>query len=459
MNKILTADDDSKQRDVFSNILKKEGFLPIEAINGKHAVEVFIKEKPDTVLLDLKMPDMDGIQAMQEIKKIEPKMPVIIITGFGDIETAVESIKLGAYDFLVKPPPNDRLVFTVKRAVEKWELEKDVKRLDTAMDMSLEWLLGKSEAIKKVIKQICHVVQSNFSIIIEGETGTGKTIVAHTIHNLSKMAKCPFITVDMGAIPDTLIESELFGYKKGAFTGAEKDKKGLFELANNGTLFIDEIQNMNPHIQSKLLRVVEEKKFFPLGSTSCVDINVRIIAAGNMNIKQAVKEKRLREDLFFRLGEFIITLPPLRERVEDITFFAQSFFIEANRELNKHIQGLSEDTLNLLKRYPWSGNVRELKNVIRRAVLLCSSNVIEPEHIEFLIEDESNRMNNFSLLPLRELSAMAVNDVEKNAIINTLELTKGNKSKAASILQIDYKTIITKIRKYNISQKNFLRLS
>jgi DNA-binding NtrC family response regulator len=413
MNKVLIVDDDNIIRLSLNEILLNNGFLPLDVSSGRKALEAFKKEMPDAVLLDLRMPDMDGIEVLQKLKGINPDVPVIIITGYGDIDTAIETIKLGAYDFIVKPPKIDRLILTLKRAIEKSRLEMTVRRLDIAVEASLEWLLGKSYPIKKVIEQIHQVAQSDFSVIIQGETGTGKTTIARAIHNLSKRATGPFITVDIGTLPETLVESELFGYEKGAFTGAEKNKKGFFEIANHGTILIDDVQNMSPHVQGKLLRAVEEKRIYPLGSTQPMEIDVRIIAATNSDIKQAVKEKRFREDLFFRLGEFVITLPPLRERGDDIPFLAQRFFIEACKDLNKQMHGIDDDAISRLKQHPWPGNVRELKNVIRRAVLLSSDSVIRSEHLNFLIEDKQNDKGDLPLLPLKELSAIAVRDVEK----------------------------------------------
>lgn len=259
MNKILIVDDDKVIRLSLSEVLKNNNFLPVDVSSGVQALEAFEKERPDVVLLDLKMPDMDGIEVMQEMKKIDADVPVILVTAHGDIETAVEAIKLGAYDFIVKPPKFDRLILTLKRAIEKIELKRKAENLNFAFEASLEWLLGNSNIIKKVIKQIYQVAWSDFSLIIQGETGTGKTTIASAIHNLSKRAKGPFIHVDMGTMPETLVESELFGYEKGAFTGADKKKKGFFEIAHGGTILIDEVQNASLHIQGKLLRVVEEK--------------------------------------------------------------------------------------------------------------------------------------------------------------------------------------------------------
>ncbi|MGD0886255.1 MAG: sigma-54 dependent transcriptional regulator [Thermodesulfovibrionales bacterium] len=452
MKKILIVDDDNELRLSLGEILINNGFSPALASSGRLAINLFTQERPDAVLLDLNMPDMNGIETMGELKRIDPDIPIVFITGFGDIPTAVETIKQGAYDFIVKPPKYDRLILTLNRAIDKLELEREVKRLSANVETSLEWLLGKSEGMKKVIRQVHGVSWSDFSVIIQGETGTGKSVVAAAIHNLSKRAEKPFVVVDMGAIPETLVESELFGHDKGAFTGAEKKKRGFFEIADGGTLFIDELENMSLYVQSKLLRVVEEKKLIPLGTTTPLDVDVRIIAATNTDLRESVANKKFREDLFFRLGEFIITLPLLKDRAADIPFLARKFIIEASTELNKRIRELSDEVLTLLLRYPWPGNVRELRNVIRRAVLLSDSDVIRPADLDFLIEDREKERGDIPFLPLKELSAIAVKDIEERAITQTLELTKGNKSRAASILQIDYKTLLTKIKEYGIQR-------
>ena len=452
MNKVLIVDDDDVIRQLFTDILNENGFSTMAASNGQDAIGLFREQRPVAVTLDLKMPAMDGIETMLELKKIDPDIPVIIVTAFGDIPTAVESIKLGAYDFIVKPAKIDRLLFTLQRAIKRLELERSVKRLNSAVDTSLEWSLGWSEGMKKIIGQVKQVAWSDFSIIIQGETGTGKTFIARTIHNLSKRADKPFITVDISVIPETLVESELFGYEKGAFTGADKKRTGFFEIANGGTILIDEMENMSPYVQSKLLSVAEEKRIYPLGSSRPVDVDVRIIAATNTDIRKNVIEKKFREDLFYRLGEFIITLPALRERVQDIPFLAQKFLSEAGEELNKNMREISEEAVNLLMKYQWRGNVRELKNVIRRAVLLSEDSAIRPEHLQFLLEERADYESASPMRPLKELSASASRDVEAKAIRQALTLTKGNKTKAALMLRVDYKTLLTKIKEYSIME-------
>lgn len=424
--------------------------VPIIASCGREGLSLFKAESPDAVILDLKMPDIDGIETMHEIKKIDPIIPVIMLRGHGSIPLAVESIKQGAYDFVVKPPDFDKLFIVIRRAVEKASLEREVLRLNALLDTSVEGFLGKTDAVKGVIRQIHQVAPTDFSVIIQGETGTGKTITAKFIHEKSRRNKKPFVAVDVGAIPDNLIESELFGYEKGAFTGAEKNRKGFFEIAQGGTIFIDELHNMPYAVQSKLLAAVEKKQIHPLGASKPVDIDVRIVAASNISLKEAVKEKKLREDLYFRLSEFVISLPPLRERTADIPLFAYRFLNDTFDELKKQFREVTPEALDILKQYPWPGNVRELKNICKKAALVCPNGVIKPEYFEFLIEDKNEYRDNLPVIPLKELSNAVVRDAEEKAIKKALAATDGNKTKAASILQIDYKTLLTKIKEYGI---------
>lgn len=453
MKKILLIDDDKAIRLVLSTILKKNNYLSIEASDGRQAIELYKNESPAAVLLDLKMPEMDGIQVLQELKKIDSDIPIIIVTGYADIATAVQTIKLGAYDFLTKPPQVEKLVLILERAIENYELNKTLINLDNTVETSLEWVFGKSKTIKNVIQQIRQIAKSDFSVIIQGETGTGKSIAAQTIHNLSKRANGPFQSVDVGVISDNLIESELFGHEKGSFTGADRKKTGFFQIADKGTLFIDELENMPLQLQSKLLRAVEEKRIYPVGSTKPIDIDVRIIAATNTDIKQSVRDKKFREDLFFRLSEFIITVPKLKDRSEDIPFLANKFLAKAAIDLNKQMREIDKDAIQLLQNYSWPGNIRELKNVIRRAVLFSNDSVIKAGQIEFLIEDTHADQSELPLLPLKQITAKVTRDAEKQAIKQALILTKGNKTKAASMLEVDYKTLLTKIKEYDLQYK------
>ena len=450
MNKILITDDDRNLRRILSEILEVKGFEALEAAGGREALDLFTKSRPDAVILDLKMPGMNGIETLQEFKKLDPDVPVIIITAYGDVPSAVEAIKLGAYDFLIKPPNFDSLIITLKRAIEKYDLDNKVKRLNSGMDASLEWLLGKSEKIKAIISQVIQVAWSNYTVVLQGDTGTGKTYIAGIIHNLSDRAKGPFIAIDIGAIPENLVESELFGYEKGAFTGAEKRKKGFFEVADHGTILLDELQNMSPYVQSRLLKAVEEKKICPLGSTDMQSIDVRIISTVNINLQKAVEEKKFREDLFYRLSEVVISIPPLRERRDDIPFFTEKFFRETCEELNKKMTGISDEAKNILYHYHWPGNIRELKNVVRRAVLFSQNLVLGTEEINFMLDHETGKKDVPHIAQFDSLPLMTLDDAEKFMIRKALELEAGNKTKAAAKLKIDYKTLLRKIKHYGI---------
>lgn len=450
MRKVLIIDNEKFERTHLSDFLAKNGFSALEASDVASALDLFKEHQPDAVFLDDTMTGMEGVETLGEIQKIDPDVPVIIVTAHGEIPSAVKAIKAGAYDFITKSTDTDALLMTIKRVIERLDLERKVQSLKTAVGGSIEYLLGRSGAVKKITEEITCVASSDFSVIIQGETGTGKSIVAEVIHNMSRRAGGEFVKIDLGAIPETLVESELFGYEKGAFTGAERRKEGFFHAADRGTVFIDELENASSAVQSKLLGVVEQKKVYPMGSTRPVDVDVRIISATNTDLKELVREKRFREDLFFRLCEFMIMLPPLRDRVEDIGFLARRFSRVACSELNKPVPGLPDATLELLARHPWPGNIRELKNVIRRAVLLSSGPEILPAHIDFMAAGTAGDSPTVSLLPLKEVSSMAAGDAEKRAIMRALELFNGNKTRVASVLQVDYKTLLSKIKKYHI---------
>jgi DNA-binding NtrC family response regulator len=445
MGKVLIVDDDDDLRGVVGDVLTDEGFDITASPDGKTALSSIRKNLPDVVLLDLKMPGMNGIEVMQEIRKIDVHLPVIMMTAYGDIPTAVDAIRQGAYDFTIKPPDFDKLVVTLQRAVERRELEMEIDRFSTALDVSLEQMFGKSPAMRNIISQINQVAGTNLSVVVQGETGTGKSFIAHAIHNVSKRAQNTFVRVDMGLIPDTLFESELFGYRRGAFTGADKHKVGYFENANAGTIFIDEIENIPLHIQGKLLSVLDERRIYPLGSTTPVNIDVRVVAATNRDIKECVANKSFRKDLFYRIGEFVINLPPLRERAEDIPFFVNKFILDASTELNRQIREITPDALDLMMRHAWAGNVRELKNIVRKAVLMSAGDVIDRQVVApLLIEDESETKT--LSLSIKD----AVREVERTNIREALRRTGGNKTRASELLQISYKNLLEKIKTYGL---------
>ena len=462
MNKILVVDDEKDMRWLLSNFLKEDGYTVYEAEDCGHALNFLKKDSPpDLILLDLRIPgEMDGIDLLKEIKTTMPKIQVIILTAYGNIGSAVEAIKLGAYDYLAKPFENERLRLTIKRALESQKLTQEVLQLKTELkkEFDLESIMGSSPEIKNIFGRINKVACTNFTVLIEGESGTGKEVVANAIHRASSRGNASFVAVDCGAIPDTLIESELFGYEKGAFTGADREKKGQFELANNGTIFLDEIGNLPYHVQNKLLRMIQERKIQKLGGKQPFPIDVRIIVASNIPMAKLEAEEKLRSDLYYRLNEFKIELPPLRKRIEDIPFLAKKFIEEGNMELQKNVKGLQKDSLTLLINYHWPGNVRELRNVIKRAVLLAEE-LIEPSHLIFdkaapfyqpilpeIIPEEKTKED----VSLREITKRAVHLVEKREIERALLKSSGNKSRASRMLKIDYKTLLTKINEYQI---------
>jgi DNA-binding NtrC family response regulator len=454
MNRILIVDDEKDMRWLLSNFLKEDGYTIYEAEDCRTAFNFLRKNSPpDLILLDLWMPGgTDGINLLKEIKHTKPEIQVIILTGHGNIGSAVKAIKLGAYDYLTKPFENERLRLTIKRALESQKLIQEVLQLKTELkkEFDLESIMGTSSEIKKVFEQVNKVACTHFTVLIEGESGTGKEIVAHAIHRASSRRNESFVAVDCGAIPETLIESELFGYEKGAFTGADRGKKGQFELANNGTIFLDEIGNLPYHVQNKLLRMIQERQIQKLGGKQAFPIDVRIIVATNIPLLKLVEEKKFRSDLYYRLNEFKIELPPLRKRKEDIPFLAKEFIEEGNLELKKNVKGLQKDSLTMLIHHHWPGNVRELKNVIKRAVLLAED-LIEPSHLIFdngvptplpvLLEEGITED-----MSLKEVAKMA----EKRAIERAIVKSTGNKSKASKILHIDYKTLLSKIKEYHI---------
>lgn len=444
MKKVLIIDDDEQVRVAFSGVLQNEHITTILAHDGLSGLNLFAAEEPDVVLLDLMMPGMNGIDVLKKLKLKKPHIPIIIITAHGDIPTAVEAIKSGAYDFLLKPPALDQLAIAVHRAINYSYLCQENYRLRKGFAASLEDLFGVSIQAKMLSARIAQLAGTNLTVVIEGETGTGKSYVARAIHDFSIRTERTFVKVDMGTIAESIAESELFGHGKGAFTGAERQKTGYIEAAHGGTIFIDEIENMSPLLQSKMLRVVEEKVITPMGETTPVAVDVRIVAATNSSLKKLVSERKFRDDLYFRLSEFIIRIPPLRERIEDIVHYANRFLDEARADFQKNVQ-LSADALAKVQGYHWPGNVRELKNVIRRAVFLAEDGLIGPDHIDFLdIGDAPALTDNIPLFHSE------VKSLEKRLIESALRSSKGKTTKAAELLGIDYKTITKKMKELGI---------
>ena len=462
-SRILVVDDDPLTCAFLTQVLESQAVEVVSATDAGAALEQVKAEAPDVVILDLRLPGLDGMEALRELKAIAPQVPIIILTGYGDVSSAVEAMRRGAYDFLTKPAQAEKIVVVVRRALEHQALGTELKVLRSKLDQrdTLRWLMGRGRDIQQVIQQIRQVADSNFTILIQGETGTGKELVARSIHQLSARRDKPFVPLDCGAIPETLIESELFGYEKGAFTGADRRKEGHFQLAEGGTLFLDEIVNLPFPTQAKLLRTLEERRVQVLGAKSALPVDVRIIAAANVPLDREIRAGRFRQDLYYRLNEFLIFVPPLRERVEDIIYLAERFLAEASMELRRPIRGISADAVQLLLRYHWPGNVRELRNAIRRAVLL-SSNLIEPAHLVPLPPSSGSKAPPaegaaFSpdQLSLKEVARKAAAEAERWAIRRALRATGGNKSEAARTLKTDYKTLHLKMRRYDIRPAEF----
>lgn len=474
---VLIIDDEPDMCEMLSHILNQEGFTTHAAYDGNSGLEVFSKELPNVVILDLRMPGMNGMEVLKHIKQTNSETPVIIITAYGEIQSAVAAVKHGAYNYFNKPFDNEEVVLTVKKALEEQAMRRENRMLKTQLGLSMPLFerMGNSAEIAKVSELVECVASSNFTVVIYGETGSGKELIARNIHNRSPRYGKPFVVVDCGSIPETLIESELFGFEKGTFTGADQKKIGLFEIALGGTIFLDEIGNLPMSMQGKLLRVLQERKIRRVGSNKEIDIDVRVVVAGNERLEHLVESGRFRMDLYQRLNEFCIEIPPLRKRKDDIVFLCKRFLDITNKELNKNVCGITEAALEMLLTYNWPGNVRELKNAVRRAVLLAND-VIEPKYlllgtqkqapatdagqgaglenhetghaISLELDLDSNNGNNFSL---RDTVARCVGNVEKKLITQVLKITGGNKSQAAKILKIDYKTIHYKVKDYGIN--------
>jgi two-component system nitrogen regulation response regulator GlnG len=449
---------------LLAGILKAQGLEVVTAEDGESALETIRRHPPSVIFLDLKMPKLGGLEALPEIKAIDPQVPVIILTAYGEISTAVQAMRLGAYDYLTKPFQNDDIILTVRRALERQALLVEVETLRSQLGPggALRELMGPSQKIQKVIQQVTQVASSTFTVLIQGETGTGKELVARAIHQQSARHDKPFIALDCGAIPETLIESELFGYEKGAFTGADRRKEGHFQLAEGGSLFLDEITNLPLATQSKLLRVLQERQVQPLGGKGAVPVDVRIITASNAPLETEMRAGRFRQDLYYRLNEFTISLPPLRERPEDIAYLANRFLEEAGMELKRPARGISEEATQFLLQHPWPGNVRELRNVIRQAVLL-GSDLVGPEHLTALaggnpaVPSGGESGSGWEGLSLKEVRNKATTQAERWAIGAALQTTGGNKSVAARLLKTDFKTFHLKMKRYGIRRGEFLR--
>jgi len=455
LENILIVDDEENMRFILSELLETAGYKTYQAESGTQALELFRQIKPQLVLLDYKLPDINGMKVLEKIQKLDSSIIVIMITAYGDIKNAVTSMKLGAYDYLTKPFNNVDILHLVKKALNTSFLKKKVKSYheQISKDTKLQEMMGQSAEIKKVLSQVELVAESDITVFLEGETGTGKDLIARMIHERSPRKNRPFIAVDCGAIPDTLFESEMFGHEKGAFTGANTTVIGKFERANGGTLFLDEICNLPTNMQSKLLRVIQNKEIMRLGGKSTIKVDIRLIAACNNNIVEEIKISNFRKDLFYRINEFNIILPSLKERKKDIPVISRFFIKEMNPELNKNVQDFDESAMQKLINYEWPGNIRELKNVIKRAILFTKTNRIYPEHLIFRdIQKEVNSESQDILKNNDFLIEKATNEAKKNIIKDALQKTKGNKTKAAKILGISRRQLYWELNRLGIEK-------
>ena len=458
--RILIVDDEKDLCDILFRMLKKNGFRPIVAHDGVKALEMIQLGMPEIVLLDVMMPGMDGMEVLRRSKKLNPRLPVMMFTAYGGIDGAVQAIKEGADDYLSKPVDHGELVDKLRRALAN----RPGDRRESAAPHTnghatiarLHEMMGPSDAISQIISEIGLVAPSNFSVVIQGETGTGKELVAGAIHEASLRSNATLIPVDCGAIPETLFESELFGYEKGAFTGATGEKPGKFELAEGGTLFLDEIRNMPLGSQIKILRAIQEKNFFRVGGRKPVTVDVRLLVATNEDLNAAVRRGTFSRDLFYRLSEFTVLIPPLRDRKEDIEHLANRFLQATNTELNKNVPGFSDAGIQVLLNNDWPGNVRQLRSVVRSAVLRADD-WISPSHLilgdspaEHQASPPDKAGFDLNGASLKELVRRKTVEVEREALAEALKKTGGNKAKAARLLQIDYTTMHAKLKQYGI---------
>ena len=456
--KVLIVDDDKSICMVLSDLMKKEGLEARAAYDGEKALKMLQTDAPDLLLVDMRLPGMDGMEILRKARELDPELPVVVITAHADSRGAVKAIKEGAHDYLSKPFDNYEVIRVAHRALAERELKVKVRVLSNQLKGSspLQEKMGPSDAVARLVSEVNRVAESDFTVIIIGETGSGKEVVARAIHETSSRSKESFIPVDCGAIPETLLESELFGHERGAFTGAEVQKPGKFEVAQGGTLFLDEISNMPLGSQAKLLRVLQEKKVYRVGGTKPIQVDVRLLVASNQDLHELALSSSFRRDLFYRLNEFTITIPPLRERKEDIPYLAKRFLDNANLELNKQVKGFSETALNTLFAYNWPGNVRQLRSIIRRAALLADDLITE-KHLELKRVDVPGMAFTpkvqgapWKNLSLKEIVQQSITAVEREVFTQVLRQTGGNKAKAARLLQVDYKTIHEKVKKLGI---------
>jgi DNA-binding NtrC family response regulator len=442
---IVVVDDDAEMTSVVCDVLRQAGYCPHGVQSAAAALDIIRRERPDLLISDLRMTGMSGHQLQQELQTIAPDLPVIIITAFGTVESAVESMKLGAFDFVTKPFSNRELLMVVARSLENRRLRQEVKQLraELARSYGLDNIVATDPKMAAVLEMVERVAESPVTVLITGESGTGKDLLARALHFSSTRRDGPFIPINCAALPENLIESELFGYARGAFTDARHAKSGLFIAARGGTLFLDEVGEMPMALQSKLLRVIEDKKIRPLGATEETPVDVRIVAATNIDLEKATEQGRFRPDLYYRLSTVTLTVPPLRERPEDVPLLIRQFLLRASAESGCPVPEIDSQAMARLLRYPWPGNARELQNAIQRGIILARNNVLT-------IKELPPKVAGLDFSSTRMISdavekRLSLDQFEHDYIRAVVEAVNGNKTEAANILQIDRKTLYRKL--------------
>ena len=447
---LLVVDDERSLRFSIGEWARDEGYSPLEASTGREALEAVRERGVDAVVLDLKLGDEDGLRVLKELKDADPSLPVVMLTGHGTVEQAVRAIQLGAYDFMLKPPDLSHLGVVLDRALEHARLRQEVSRLRESATGKLE-IIGESEGLKNALSRLERAAKASSStVLIHGETGSGKELMARYLHDKSARAGGPFVELNCSAIPEQLLESELYGHERGAFTDAKRFRKGLFELADRGTLFLDEIGEMAPQLQAKLLRVLETRTFRRVGGAVDITVDVRVVAATHRDLKKLVSEGRFREDLYFRLNVVPVVVPPLRERIADIAPLAEHFVARFCRELGRPPARLHPSALERMHAYRWPGNVREVRNVIERVVLLEAEDEIRAEHLPSELTNAGGPAGTAAGEPFPSGVVRPLAEIEKLAIEHALRVCDGNKTRAALMLGIARQTLRTKLKEYAI---------
>ncbi len=450
MEKILIIDDDQSIRNTLTGYLKKQDYEVFSAADGLEGIELAKTELPDLVITDIRMPGADGFEVLKCIKEIDPHIHVIIITAFDDMHSTVKAMQQGAYDYIEKPLEIDKLKITIQRALENKKLSDELNSFVGEKTEEYELkntLIGKTPQMKQVYKKIGQVSTSRVTVLIQGESGTGKELVARAIHYSGITKNHPFVAVNCTALTESLLESELFGHVKGAFTGSIRDKKGKFELAGEGTIFLDEISEVSPNLQVKLLRILQQKEFEKVGGENLIPMKARVIAATNKRLSELVKAGKFREDLYYRLKVFSIDIPPLRERIDDIPYLVSHFLNKINLELHKNVNKIPEDVTELLKNHFWIGNVRELENTLMQAVVLSSDDVLLKENILLRKTEQPSGADKH----VSKVEYISLEDLDKRHIKNILDALKWDKNKAHKILGISLPTLYSKIEHYKLS--------